>query len=96
MTCLIDAREGGDIATYDFVTHEFHSRDGSYAKIREVGAGIQLGAGSLSRWGVTNMSLSIMGRNLLNFYTPGGDDDVEEEQTDQYIKSVSAGLTVGF
>jgi hypothetical protein len=96
MTCLIDAREGGDIATYDFVTHEFHSRDGSYAKIREVGAGIQLGAGSLSRWGVTNMSLSIMARNLLNFYTPGGDDDVEEEQTDQYIKSVSAGLTIGF
>jgi hypothetical protein len=94
VTCLIDVRKGGDIGYVQ--QNEVVIKDGSYGKIRELGIGIQLSGGAFSKWGVNNLSLSLTGRNLVNFYSPGDEDDAEEFFMSQYIKSVSAGLHVTF
>ena len=76
--------------------NELVVKDGSYGKIRELGIGLQLGGRTFSKWGVNNLSLSVTGRNLLNFYSPSDEDDAEEIYMSQYLKSVSAGLRVTF
>lgn len=94
VTCLIDVRKGGDIVY--FQQNEIVVKDGSYGKIRELGLGVQFAGNALSKWGVNNLSLSVTGRNLLNFYSPGEEHDAEEIFVSQYLKSVSAGLCVTF